>query len=147
VPNNSFTFGGAQLDSRRRIVLDAAGRETVLRAKSFDVLEMLLDRPDEAVTKDQLFERIWNGVAVSEDTLVQCITEIRKAIGEKGHEALKTVTKVGYRLVPDVAPTADLVQMLAPKKPSIPGALQCCPSPITVRTQTRTFWPMVWQKM
>ena len=99
----AITFGGARLDRRRRIVLDAAGRETVLRAKSFDVLEMLLDRPDEAVTKDELFNRVWNGVVVSEDTLVQCIAEIRKAIGEKGHEALKTVTKVGYRLVPDAS--------------------------------------------
>jgi TolB-like protein len=124
---STLTFGGARLDGKRRVVTDAGGRETVLRVKSFDVLEMLLDRPDEVVTKDQLFERIWNGVAVSEDTLVQCITEIRKAIGEKGHEALKTVTKVGYRLVPDALPAAAIPLVSAPIKTIHPRGIAVLP--------------------
>lgn len=98
---DNVRFGGAKLQQSRRVVADATGRETVLRAKSYEVLTLLLSRPDTVVTKDELFEKIWNGAAVTEDTLVQCITEIRKAIGARGHEALKTITKVGYRLVPD----------------------------------------------
>jgi TolB-like protein len=100
---DSLRFGGARLEQARRIVADVTGRETVLRAKSYDVLALLLSRPDAVVTKDELFEKIWNGVAVTEDALVQCITDIRKAIGERGHDALKTITKVGYRLVPDAS--------------------------------------------
>jgi TolB-like protein len=123
----AITFGGARLDSKRRVVTDAGGRETVLRAKSYDVLAMLLERPDEAVTKDELFSKVWNSVAVTEDVLVQCVTDIRKAIGEKGHEALKTVTKVGYRLVPDVAPTAGLIQMSAPTKATHPRGIAVLP--------------------
>jgi TolB-like protein len=94
-------FGGAHLDSRRRALVDETGRKSELRSKTYDVLALLIERADSVVSKDDLFDRVWNGVAVSEDTLVQCITEIRKAIGPKGHDALKTITKVGYRLVPD----------------------------------------------
>jgi adenylate cyclase len=108
---DSLRFGGARLEQARRVVADATGRETVLRAKSYDVLALLLSRPDTVVTKDELFERVWNGVAVTEDALVQCITDIRKAIGEKGHEALKTITKVGYRLVPDANPSVPTTQV------------------------------------
>ncbi len=124
---DSLRFGGARLEQARRVVADAIGRETVLRAKSYDVLALLLSRPDTVVTKDELFEKVWNGAAVSEDTLVQCITEIRKAIGQSGHDALKTITKVGYRLVPDVVPPAGLVETPVPTRTIHPRGIAVLP--------------------
>jgi TolB-like protein len=125
--DRSLTFGGARLDRRRRIVTDVAGRETVLRAKSYDVLAVLLERADEAVTKDELFSKVWNGVAVTEDVLVQCVTDIRKAIGEKGHEAIKTVTKVGYRLVPDAATAVNVLKLTVPTRSVHPRGIAVLP--------------------
>jgi adenylate cyclase len=124
---DTLSFGGARLDQARRVVADATGRETVLRAKSYDVLVLLLNRPDTVVTKDELFEKVWNGAAVSEDTLVQCITEIRKAIGQSGHEALKTITKVGYRLVFDVVSPATTQQTTAHVRPIHPRGVAVLP--------------------
>ena len=94
------------MDVARRIVVDADGRETVLRSKTYDVLIVLLGKPDTVVSKNELFEKVWNSTFVGEDTLVQCVTEIRKAIGLTGRNALRTITKVGYRLVPDHRPVA-----------------------------------------
>jgi DNA-binding winged helix-turn-helix (wHTH) protein len=101
IDNQEIAFGGARLDVARRTVVDADGRETVLRAKTYDVLIVLLGKPDAVVGKNELFEKVWNSAFVGEDTLVQCVTEIRKAIGLTGRNALRTITKVGYRLVPD----------------------------------------------
>jgi DNA-binding winged helix-turn-helix (wHTH) protein len=104
IENQATIFGGARLDVARRTVVDAEGRETVLRAKTYDVLAVLLGKPDTVVSKNELFEKVWNSVIVGEDTLVQCVTEIRKAIGPAGRNALRTMAKVGYRLVPDQEP-------------------------------------------
>ena len=41
---------------------------------------------------------VWPGVAVTDDSLVQCIHEIRCALGDEKHAVLKTVPKRGYRL-------------------------------------------------
>lgn len=102
--NLGITFGGARLDVARRTLVGADGRETVLRSKTFDVLVLFLSKPDTVVSKNELFETVWNSTIVGDDTLVQCVTEIRKAIGMTGHETLRTITKVGYRLVPDRKP-------------------------------------------
>lgn len=124
---DNVRFGGAKLEQSRRVVADATGRETVLRAKSYEVLTLLLSRLDAVVTKDELFEKIWNGAAVTEDTLVQCITDIRKAIGARGHEALKTITKVGYRLVPDGAPVVTTVLPSTPIRTIHPRGIAVLP--------------------
>jgi TolB-like protein len=114
---SEIRFGGAYLDNRRRALVDEAGRKSELRSKTYDVLALLMERVDSVVSKDDLFEIVWNGAAVSEDTLVQCITEIRKAIGAKGREALKTVTKVGYRLIPDAREVQASLTIVAVAKP------------------------------
>src|SRR5262245_56292930 len=49
------------------------------------------------VTKDELMQAVWPGVVVTDDSLVQCIHEIRCARGDEKHSVLKTVPKRGYR--------------------------------------------------
>ena len=43
---------------------------------------------------------VWPGIAVTDDSLVQCIGEIRRAIGDEAHAVVRTVPRRGYRLVP-----------------------------------------------
>ena len=41
---------------------------------------------------------VWPDVAVTDDSLVQCITALRRALGDASHEILQTEPKRGYRL-------------------------------------------------
>jgi TolB-like protein len=84
------------------------GRETLLRPKTADLLRVLAARRDTVITKDALFETLWPGVSVVEDSLVQCVSEIRAALGKQDRDRLQTLPKRGYRLVsePDQAPQA-----------------------------------------
>ena len=50
------------------------------------------------MSKDELVAAVWRGVAVTDDSLVQCIAEIRKALGDDRHTVVKTVLKRGYML-------------------------------------------------
>jgi adenylate cyclase len=70
-----------------------------LRRKTFEVLRCLTRRPNQVVTKDELLETVWPNVIVGEDSLAQCITEIRRALGRSGREVIKTVPRRGYMLV------------------------------------------------
>lgn len=94
---NSFRFSVFTLDTARASLLGPAG-PIDLRRKSFDVLRYLAERPDRIVTKDELLEAIWPGVIVGEDSLSQCISDIRKALGPLAREIIKTVPRRGYIL-------------------------------------------------
>ena len=58
---------------------------------------MLAARRGETVDKDALHAAVWGDVAVTDDSLVQCIGDIRRALGP-ARGALRTVPREGYRL-------------------------------------------------
>src|SRR4029079_7103295 len=51
-----------------------------LSARSFDILAMLLERPDEVIGKAELFDAVWPGMVVEENTLQVHISALRKAL-------------------------------------------------------------------
>jgi len=54
-----------------------------LNSKYFDVLLLLVSRPNQLITRQELFEQIWNDVIVTDWALSQCIKDIRKALGDE----------------------------------------------------------------
>lgn len=80
-----------------------------LRPQSAQVLAVLLEYRNSLVTKSYLIDTIWADTHVTDDSLVQCISEIRKALGEDAG-LIVTVPRKGYRLNPqpesETAPTA-----------------------------------------
>jgi adenylate cyclase len=79
-------------------VVNGSGAPVTLRPQSLAVLKILTDRSGEVVTKDELMAAIWPGIAVTDDSLVQCITDLRRALGDDAHSIIKTVPKRGYLL-------------------------------------------------
>jgi TolB-like protein/DNA-binding winged helix-turn-helix (wHTH) protein len=71
-----------------------------LRPQALAVLTLLAAKPGVLLSKDELMAAVWPGVAVTDDSLVQCITEIRKALGDDKHLVIKTVPKRGYVFEP-----------------------------------------------
>jgi tetratricopeptide (TPR) repeat protein/DNA-binding winged helix-turn-helix (wHTH) protein len=78
-----------------------AGREGYLRQQSFHVLVYLLERRQRLISKEELIENFWHDTAVTDNALVQCIAEIRRALGDEPRQPrfIKTIPKVGYRFV------------------------------------------------
>lgn len=106
-------------DTPKRVLLGAAlylveerrlfapsGKEVFLRAQSADVLQILVDHIDCLVTRDTLFDRLWRDVAVTDDSLTQCIRDIRKALGDVERQVLATVPKRGYTLRATLTPAS-----------------------------------------
>ena len=76
--------------------------EIALRPKTFSVLCYLVKNCHRLVSKDELFAAVWPNVAVTDDTLVQSISELRQAIGDEGARLIRTVPRRGYRFEAEV---------------------------------------------
>lgn len=92
-------LGSTVFDLSAQMLRDSTGAKIALRAQSTRVLECLVQANGALVTKEQLFKTVWADVAVTDDSLVQCIREIRHAIGDAHHAVLQTETRRGYRLL------------------------------------------------
>ncbi|WP_161471010.1 winged helix-turn-helix domain-containing protein [Tropicimonas marinistellae] len=69
-----------------------------LRPKSYRVLEVLSERRGELVPKDDLIAAVWQNVVVTDESLSQCISDIRRALGKDAAYLLRTVPRRGYVL-------------------------------------------------
>ena len=84
-------FGSCVLDSGAREVRrgDAAVH---LSPKAFDVLEILVARRPNVVSKDILLEEVWPGKVVEEANLAIVVGEIRKALGDDPRAPAMVIT-------------------------------------------------------
>src|SRR5215467_10409561 len=78
--------------------LRAGDREIDLRPKTFEVLCYLVEHAGRLVPKQELLVAAWPNVSVCDDSLFQCIRELRQKLGDDGHSLIKTVSRRGYLL-------------------------------------------------
>jgi len=91
-------IGGFRIDFDRELVIRTDGVEVRLRPQAFAVLRHLALNAGRIVGKDELVGTVWPGVAVTDDSLVQCVAEIRRVFGAAGHAVIRTLPKRGYLL-------------------------------------------------
>lgn len=85
-------------------VLHVDDRVVRLRPQTGAVLRHMLMHPDRVISKDELLHAVWPGVVVTENSLVQCVTEIRRELGAN-RSAIETVPRRGYWFHPPLADT------------------------------------------
>ncbi|RAZ79972.1 adenylate cyclase [Mesorhizobium atlanticum] len=107
-------FGTYRLRRAERRLLGPNG-PVELSARSFDILAMLLDRPDEVLGKAELFDAVWPGVVVEENTLQVHISALRKLLSA---ELIATVHGRGYKYA-GPRPFAVSADAAASSRPSI----------------------------
>ena len=98
-----FQLGPMLVSPPRRLVEGPAG-EVHVQPLIMQVFLMLLDARGQVVTRNDLFDQVWGGVAVGEDSLNRSIAGVRR-IGEQvapGLFDIETVPRTGYRLRGDI---------------------------------------------
>src|SRR5262245_32048514 len=95
LPLSLLTFENYALDVDRRS-LECDGRHLALRPQAMEVLCYLARNPGRPISKAELFQEIWPGIAVTDDSLVQCIRDIRAVLDDGSHRIVKTVPRRGY---------------------------------------------------
>jgi adenylate cyclase len=103
-----ITFGSFRFEPATARLWDN-GVEVKLTRKAALVLGALLERPGTPVSKQELFASVWRGIVVSDDALVTCIQELRRALGDDSKQPvyIETRHRMGYRFVAAVGEQAD----------------------------------------
>jgi TolB-like protein len=99
-----YEFDEFTVDAGRRLLLDRDGRSLALTPKAFDTLVYLIQNSDVVLGKETLMRAIWADTVVEENNLNQCISALRRVLGEKrgDHRYIVTVPGRGYRFVAHV---------------------------------------------
>ena len=103
-----YRFAGHTLSlARRTLVRD--GRELPLIPRCFDLLVLLVERRNEAVSRHDILDAVWSDVAVTDGALSQAVRILRRTLGDDPREPtfIRTVPRHGYRFVCDVVEEPD----------------------------------------
>ena len=95
-----YRFGPFLLSPARR-VLSRAGQEVPLIPRYFDLLLLLVERRQEAVHRQKIFDTVWSDVIVSDSALTQAVRILRRTLGDDPREPryIRTVSRHGYQFV------------------------------------------------
>jgi TolB-like protein/DNA-binding winged helix-turn-helix (wHTH) protein/tetratricopeptide (TPR) repeat protein len=128
-----YSFGPFRLDVGRGSLL-CAGEEIALRPKSFDVLLFLVRNAQRLVSRNELLKAAWPGVLVTDDSLTQCLIDIRKALGDDRRTIVRTVPRRGYRFE---LPVQEITDGAAPVRARVPASVHAAPAAAAARLPSR----------
>src|ERR1700693_1819589 len=136
-PAQRWRFGIFEADVRTG-ELTKRGKRLRLQEQPFQLLAILLERPGELVTREELSGRLWPQTIVDFDHgLNKAIGKIREALGDSSENPrfIETVARRGYRFLADVAAVRDgqpetMADDLATRDPGLLAVADAGTSPI-----------------
>ncbi len=157
-----FVFGNFTVNASARTIHKGKIR-LKLHRQPFDVLLMLLERPGEVVTREELEAKLWPGTAFvdSEHGLNTAVKKLRRVLGDAADEPqfIETVPRIGYRFIEEArqeeiseaanrsvaaAPSVADAHTTISKRDSVandaPAAASAATSPSISLGRSRGFW-------
>ncbi|HEY7922209.1 MAG TPA: winged helix-turn-helix domain-containing protein, partial [Vicinamibacteria bacterium] len=114
---HAYSFKDFSLDLDRGC-LWRGDEELRLRPKVFEALKYLVLNDNRLVTKEELISALWPDSFVTDDSLVQCLVELRRALGDDAQGCLKTVPRRGYIFTATVSRAASPPTTATPEAPA-----------------------------
>jgi adenylate cyclase len=121
VVRSLYTFGRWTLDCARG-ALASEGHNVTLRPKSFEVLHFLVENAGRLVSREELLNSLWPGITVTEESLTQCVSEVRNALGDASQNIIKTIPKRGYLFQTAVSRERQSTEPNTMARPMLEGA-------------------------
>ena len=111
-----YRFGAFTVDPAA-YTLRCAGEPVPLSPRPFDLLVYLLRNPQRLVTKDELLDALWPGVVVTENTLTQAVSDLRRALQDTpgAPRCIETVPRRGYRWIAAIGLDAHSRESVRPR--------------------------------
>ena len=93
-------FGDCVFDPGTRQVF-RAGKQVHISPKAFQLLETLIERRPNAVSKEELQEILWPSTYVSDANLPNLVADLRSELGDnpRSSRVIRTVQRFGYAFV------------------------------------------------
>ena len=113
----AWRFEGFEFDLLRGELHGENGASIALRPKAEALLRLFLAQPGRLFSRDELMSAVWPAAVVTDDSLVQCVGELRTALGDSTQRLIRTVPRRGYRLEAAVAPVVDAAPAMVLPEP------------------------------
>ena len=134
-----FRFGRFRLETdANRLLRDGA---IVLTGKAVDTLAALVHHRDRVVEKDELMRLVWPDAFVSDDSLTQNISMLRKALGDDSSQPqfIATIPRRGYRFIGTLEEPAEPAPVSAADTLGMPQ-----PPAAALETAKPAWLPLLW---
>jgi DNA-binding winged helix-turn-helix (wHTH) protein/tetratricopeptide (TPR) repeat protein len=89
-------FASFELDEQRAELRGPQRQVIRLRPKAFAMLRLFVANADRVINKEELMQTVWPNTFVAEDSLFQCIYEVRAALGDERRQIIQAVSGRGY---------------------------------------------------
>lgn len=93
--DRQYCFGDFTLDLEHGFLF-RRGEEVPLRRKALQILTYLVERHGRLVGKEELIAAVWLDTAATDNSLAQCLLEVRRALGDDAQQFIRTVPRRGY---------------------------------------------------
>jgi DNA-binding winged helix-turn-helix (wHTH) protein/tetratricopeptide (TPR) repeat protein len=97
-----YYFDEFRLDGGRGTLHGLGDVVLGLRPKSYALLQLLVENSNRLHSRAELLEALWPDVVVTDDSLTQCVSDLRNAFGARAAFVLRTVPRRGYILTAKV---------------------------------------------
>ena len=136
---SALRFDGMQFDLLRGELQGRDGAVILLRPKAELLLRAFLNAPGRLLAREALIDAVWPSTVVTDDSLVQCVGELRTALGDRSQRLIRTVPRRGYRFDATVE-QVDRRQTATPASDA--GTDQRIPpdAPLARRPRRLAFW-------
>ena len=134
-------FAGFELDQQRAELRRPDGRQIKLRPKTLEMLQLFAANAGRVLSKHELMEAVWPNIHVGEDSLFQCIRELRAALGDDRRQMIRVGSGRGY--VFDIEAStepADVAAETEAVSPAMTASVEPASMPIAVE-QAKPRWP------
>lgn len=94
---NKIVSGDLVIDKERYVIIKK-GNDVSLPRKEFELLSLLISKPEKVFTREEIFDRVWGeNIVVGDRTIDVHIRKLREKLGDR---YIKTVKGIGYKYVP-----------------------------------------------
>lgn len=93
---NKIVSGELVVDRERYLVLKK-GKDISLPKKEFEIISLLISKPEKVFTREEIFDRVWgDNIVVGDRTIDVHIRKLREKLGDK---YIQTVKGIGYKYI------------------------------------------------
>jgi DNA-binding winged helix-turn-helix (wHTH) protein/tetratricopeptide (TPR) repeat protein len=128
-------FSGFELDRLRSELRGPDGEAIKLRPKTLGMLALFAANAGRVLSKQELMDAVWPNIHVGDDSLFQCIREIRTALGDDRRQLIKLVSGRGYLFEAEVS-----------VEPATSGPQVPSPVPVSPTEAGATAEPATWSR-
>jgi TolB-like protein/DNA-binding winged helix-turn-helix (wHTH) protein/Tfp pilus assembly protein PilF len=112
----AIRIGAWRVDAAREEI-SKDGATVKLERRLMQLLLCLADHPGQILSVEQLLDRVWTGVVVTQDSVYQAVASLRRILGDDASEPtyITNIPRRGYSLIAPVSPWVDAAETAAGK--------------------------------